>query len=105
MTNDFASKIASASAEPQRGVHQRKRHCACSGSCRQGGGIHQPAVTQKQLAALSKDDTVFLKAFGYGRIISLNGSCIEVTFDGDKKKPSRKFMFPSAFFQGLLQIG
>ena len=43
----------------------------------------------------------------YGRIIDISDSYIEVTFDSDdkKKKPSRKFMFPSAFFQGLLQIG
>ena len=51
-------------------------------------------------------DTVFHKAFGYGRIIDIDDSNIEVTFDSDdKKNPSRKFMFPSAFFQGLLQIG
>ena len=67
----------------------------------------EPAVTQDQLDELEPGDTVFHKAFGYGRIIDLDDSYIEVTFDSDdkKKKPSRKFMFPSAFFQGLLQIG
>ncbi|MDP9860688.1 hypothetical protein J2S71_002384 [Olsenella profusa DSM 13989] len=67
----------------------------------------KPAVTQEQLNALSDGDVVFHKAFGYGHIIDLGDSYIEVTFDSDdkKKKPSRKFMFPSAFYQGLLQIG
>jgi hypothetical protein len=67
----------------------------------------EPAVTQEQLNELEPGDTVFHKAFGYGRIIDLDDTYIEVTFDSDdkKKKPSRKFMFPSAFFQGLLQIG
>lgn len=63
-------------------------------------------MTQEQLDTLSKGDTVFHKAFGYGRIVGLNDSYIEVTFDSDnkKRKPSRKFMFPNAFFQGLLQV-
>ena len=68
---------------------------------------NRPTVTQEQLDTLSKGDRVFHKAFGYGRVAGLNDSYIEVTFDSDnkKRKPSRKFMFPSAFFQGLLQIG
>ncbi len=47
------------------------------------------------------------KAFGYGRIIDIDESYVEVTFDSDnkKKKSSRKFIFPGAFHQGLLQIG
>lgn len=67
----------------------------------------EPAVTQEQLDELETDDIVLHKAFGYGRIIDIGDNSIEVTFDNDnkKKKPSRKFMFPSAFFQGLLQIG
>ena len=67
----------------------------------------KPAVTQEQLDALSEGDTVFHKAFGYGHIVNLNDSYINVTFDSDdkKKKPSRKFMFPSVFYQGLLKIG
>ena len=67
----------------------------------------KPAVTQGQLDELEPGATVFHKAFGYGRIVNLNDAYIEVTFDSDnkKKKPSRKFMFPSAFYQGLLQIG
>lgn len=67
----------------------------------------KPAVTREQLDALSEGDTVFHKAFGYGHIVNLNDSYIDVTFDSDnkKKKPSRKFMFPSVFYQGLLRIG
>lgn len=67
----------------------------------------EPAVTQEQLDALSLGDAVFHKAFGSGRIVNLNDDYIEVTFANDdkKKKPSRKFMYPSSFFQGLLQIG
>ncbi|MBS6418902.1 MAG: restriction endonuclease [Olsenella uli] len=66
----------------------------------------KPAVTQKQLDALSEGDTVFHKAFGHGHIVDLDDSYIEVTFHSDdkKKKPSRKFMFPSAFYQGLLHM-
>lgn len=66
----------------------------------------KPAVTQKQLDELEPGATVFHKAFGYGRIVNLNDTYIEVMFDGDdkKKKPSRKFMFPSTFYQGLLHV-
>ncbi len=64
-------------------------------------------MTASELKALDVGDTVFHKAFGYGRIVDLGDSYIEVAFDNDdrRKKPSRKFMFPSAFYQGLLRIG
>ena len=67
----------------------------------------EPAVTKEQLDELEPGDTVFHKAFGYGQIVDIDDSYIKVMFDNDdkKKKPSREFMFPSAFFQGLLQIG
>lgn len=66
----------------------------------------EPAVTQEQLDELEPGDTVFHKAFGYGRIIDLDEAYIEVTFGSDdKKKPSRKFLFPGSFSRGLLQIG
>ena len=67
----------------------------------------EPAVTQEQLDELEPGDTVFHEAFGYGRTIDIDEACIEVTFDSDdkKKKPSRKFLFPGPFSQGLLQIG
>lgn len=67
-----------------------------------------PAVTQEQIDELEPGDTVFHKAFGYGRIIDIDEAYIEVTFDSDdkkKKKPARKFLFPGSFSQGLLQIG
>lgn len=62
----------------------------------------EPAVTQEQLDGLEPGDTVFHKAFGYGRIIDIDETYIEVTFDSDdkKKKPSRKFLFPGSFSQG-----
>lgn len=67
----------------------------------------KPVVTQEQLDALEPGATVFHKAFGYGSIVDLGDGYVEVAFDNDdpKKKPSRKFMFPGSFFQGLLQIG
>lgn len=72
----------------------------------------EPAVTQEQIDELEPGDTVSHKAFGYGRLIDLDEAYIEVTFDSDdkkkkkkKKKPSRKFLFPGSFSQGLLQIG
>jgi len=67
----------------------------------------EPAITQEKLDALELDDAVFHKAFGYGRIVGLDDKYIHVAFDDDdkKKKPSRMFPFPGAFYQGLLQIG
>ena len=64
-------------------------------------------MTQEQLDELEPGDTVFHKAFGYGCIIDIEKSYIEVMFDSDykKKKPSRKLLFPGSFSQGLLQIG
>lgn len=67
----------------------------------------KPAVTQEELDSLEPGATVFHKAFGYGSIVDLGDGYVEVAFDNDdrKKKPSRKFMFPGSFFQGLLRIG
>ena len=64
------------------------------------------AITQEQLDNIEVGDIVFHKAFGYGRVVSLDGSHISVSFDGDdhKKKPSRMFAYPGAFYQGLLTI-
>jgi hypothetical protein len=65
-----------------------------------------PIVTEGELHSLHPGDTIFHKAFGYGEIVDLGESYVEVTFESDKreKRPSRKFMFPSAFYQGLLRI-
>ena len=67
----------------------------------------EPAVTQEQLDELEPGDTIFHKAFGYERIIDIDEAYIEVTFGSDdkKKKPSRRFLFPGSFSQGLQQIG
>ena len=66
-----------------------------------------PIVTKAELNGLDLGDTVFHKAFGYGQIVSLDDSYIEVSFENDnhKKKPSRRFVFPGSFYQGLLRIG
>ena len=73
------------------------------------GGVAKvkPPVTKAELDALKPGDTVFPKAFGYGQIVDLDSSYIEVSFENDnhKKKPSRKFVFPGSFYQGLLRIG
>lgn len=83
------------------------RRCGLRKPRAQGGAEARPAVTQEQLDELEPGDTVFHKAFGYGRLIDIDEAYIEVTFDSDdkKKKPSRKFLFPGSFSQGLLQIG
>jgi hypothetical protein len=64
-------------------------------------------VTEFELDNLEIGDTVFHKAFGYGRVVRLDDSYIEVAFENDnhKKKPSRRFVFPGSFYQGLLRIG
>ena len=64
-------------------------------------------VTELELDNLEIGDTLFHKAFGYGRVVRLGDSYIEVAFENDnhKKKPSRRFMFPGSFYQGRLRIG
>ena len=65
-----------------------------------------PVVTKAELDDLDLGDTVFHRAFGYGQVVSLDDSNIEVVFESDnhKKKPSRRFVFPGSFYQGLLKI-
>lgn len=65
----------------------------------------QPTITQEQLDAIEVGDVVFHKAFGYGDVLEISDSYIIIDFHEGKKKPSRKFMFPQTFYQGLLQIG
>ena len=72
---------------------------------RDGSVSSTPAVTQSELDALEIGDSVFHKAFGFGIVTSLDSEYIEVKFESDgKRKGSRKFMFPGAFYQGLLSI-
>jgi hypothetical protein len=63
-------------------------------------------VSKSELETLDVGDTVFHKAFGYGSVIDLSDRYVMVSFENDnhKKKPSRQFGFPSAFYQGLLRI-
>ena len=67
----------------------------------------QPTVSQEQLDSLQIGTRVSRRTFGDGSVVNLDSSYVEVAFDSDdkRKKPSRKFMFPGAFHQGLLQIG
>ena len=62
------------------------------------------AFTEADLEALGVGDTVFHKAFGYGRILEIRPTLIKVHFSSDPKKKDRMFGFPSAFYQGLLQL-
>lgn len=66
--------------------------------------ITLPRISDAEIASLEEGMTVFHKAFGYGEIVMLGDTSVEVAFDDDGGK-TRKFMFPSAFYQGLLQIG
>ena len=63
-------------------------------------------LTAEELERIAIGHVVQHRTFGKGRIISLDGSYVEVAFDTDdkRKKPSRKFMFPGAFEQDLLRI-
>lgn len=65
----------------------------------------QPKITQEQIDAIEIGDTVFHRAFGYGEVLGISGDYIVIDFHEGKKKPSRKFMFPQTFYQGLLQLG
>lgn len=62
-------------------------------------------VSQEQLDAIDVGDVVFHKAFGYGDVLDISSDFIIADFHEGKKKPSRKFQFPQAFYQGFLQIG
>lgn len=63
-------------------------------------------VIQAELDRLKPGDTVFHKAFGYGEVVDLDEGYVEVAFENDdhRKKPSRKFVFPGAFYQRLLRM-
>ena len=61
-------------------------------------------VTQEELDSLDVGDVVFHKSFGYGEITKLGGDTISVCFESDKKGGERSFLFPSTFYQGMLQL-
>lgn len=61
-------------------------------------------VTQDELDSLDVGDVVFHKSFGYGEIADLGADSISVRFEGDRKNKVRKFLFPAAFYQGMLQL-
>lgn len=82
-----ASKTSDGGGAPEEGTEQLK-----------------PKPTQEQIGSLDIGDTVFHKAFGYGEVLDIGGDYIDIDFHEGKKKPSRRFMFPSTIYQGLLQI-
>lgn len=62
------------------------------------------AVDKAALEALDLGDQVFHRAFGYGSVVNLGNNRITVNFDSDGPKKTRQFAYPSAFYQGLLQL-
>lgn len=77
---------------------------------KEGAGDWQepPVVTQERLDSIEPGDTVFHKAFGYGKVVDIDREkgTIEVVIGLDKKgKPKhRTFLFPNVFEQGLLTV-
>lgn len=63
-----------------------------------------PAITEDDLSKIEEGTQVFHKNFGYGEVVSIGSDRIAVRFDNGKKKKEREFMFPSTFFQGMLQL-
>lgn len=63
-----------------------------------------PAITEDDLSKIEEGTQVFHKSFGYGEVVSIGSDRIAVRFDNDKKKKEREFMFPSTFYQGMLQL-
>ena len=64
----------------------------------------KPSFSEADLAKVYEGATVFHKSFGYGEVIALDAEFIEIAFDNDAKRKSRKFLFPAAFYQRMLQL-
>ena len=64
-----------------------------------------PSISEEDLAALEPGVCIFHKAFGYGKVLEIRETLIKVHFTSDDRKKDRLFGFPSAFHQGLLQLG
>ena len=62
------------------------------------------AVTETQVNQVEEGTQVFHKSFGYGEVVSIDGNFVSVRFDNDRKKKARMFMYPAAFYQGMLQL-
>ena len=60
----------------------------------------KPLVTEEQLDDIELGDEVHHKAFGYGEVVGFTDKDILVSIDGQV----RTFMFPSTFYQGILQL-
>ncbi|WP_418733516.1 hypothetical protein [Ellagibacter sp.] len=64
----------------------------------------EPVITEDALTGIEEGTQVFHKSFGYGEVMAIDESSITVRFDNDPKKRDRTFMFPSTFYQGMLQL-
>lgn len=64
----------------------------------------EPVITEADLSRIEEGTQIFHKSFGYGEVVSIGSDRIAVRFDNDKKKKEREFMFPSTFYQGMLQL-
>ncbi|WP_373578258.1 hypothetical protein [Parafannyhessea umbonata] len=64
----------------------------------------EPTITEADLSKIEEGTQVFHKSFGYGEVVAIDSDRIVVRFDDDKKKKDRQFMFPSTFYQGMLQL-
>lgn len=64
----------------------------------------EPTITEADLSKIEEGTQVFHKSFGYDEVVSIGSDRIAVRFDNDKKKKDREFMFPSTFYQGMLQL-
>ena len=66
--------------------------------------LETSAVTEAQVNQVEEGTLVFHKSFGYGEVVSIDGNFVSVRFDNDRKKKARMFMYPAAFYQGMLQL-
>ena len=64
----------------------------------------ESAITEEALTGVEVGTQVFHKSFGYGEVTAIDESHVTVRFDNDPKKRDRTFMFPSTFYQGMLQL-
>jgi len=64
----------------------------------------EPSINEADLFKIKKGTKVFHKYFGYGEVLTISDDRLSIRFDNDKRKKDRVFMFPSAFYQGMLQL-
>lgn len=62
----------------------------------------KPLSLEIEIESIKPGDTLVHKAFGEGIVMKINDEYIYIDFNEGKKKPFRKFIFPSTFYQGIL---